>query len=208
MFILRVNAIFKTTLVAIALPLLSGGCAHDREGWNDHSLFRAIEFPDDTIPALNQAANGPGTSQEDRARAIFTLFGRYVQPGCSSAQFHQVATEVHWLDDSVVHRVGGYAGWMPLGGSLHGTVFDLYPFKAPTDKRARCWEIYFRLSGDNLQEEDALRFLRGAMGLDSTVRMEEFALRLPHSVYHPDRSIGRIEKFSLLGVHVYDEMGR
>jgi hypothetical protein len=203
-----VNEALKIILAAIALPLFCVGCAHDRDGWNDHSLLRSIEFPEDTIPALNQAANESANSQEDRARAIFTLFGRYVQPGCSSAEFHRIAADVRWLDGTGFYRVGAYAGWMPLGGLLHGSVFELYPFKVGTDKRGSCWHIYFRLSGDNLQQEDALSFLRGTLTSDSTVKMEEFALCLPHSIFHPDRSIGRIEKFSPRGVHVYEEMGR
>jgi len=203
-----VNEAFSIVLVGVVIPLVCGGCARDREGWKDQSLLRSIEFPEDTIPALNQAANEPTNSQEDRARAIFTLFGRYVQPGCSPAEFHRIVSDVRWLDGSELYRVGAYAGWMPLGGLLHGTVFELYPFKVGTDKRGSYWHIYFRLSGDNLQQEDAVSFLRGTLASDNTVKMEEFALCLPHSIFHPDRSIGRIEKFSLRGVHVYEEMGR
>jgi hypothetical protein len=198
------HRIAQAILLVFALVALAG-CASDRKGWHDHSLLRSMAYPEDTVAALNETANDQSASQEDRARAIFTLFGRYVRPGCSAADLHRVATNVGWLQGSKLCRVGYYTGWIPVDDPFQDTVFCLYLFSAPADKRAQYWHIYFRLAGENLQDEDALTFLKGSGGAGSTRRMPEFALCFPHSIFHPDRALGRIETFSPRGVRVREE---
>jgi hypothetical protein len=199
--------VLKWILLFIALPFIFAGCAHNSEGWHDTSLLRSIEYHEDTIPTLNETANRTSNTQEDRARAIFTLFGRYLQPGCSSSEFHRVLTDGGWLQDSRLYQIGAYSGWIPIDDPFEDSVFYVYPFPAGGDKRASQWHIYFRLTGRQ-QKEDASSFLRGTASAESATRMAEFALCFPHSIYHPDRTIGRIERFSIRGVHVYGEMGR
>jgi hypothetical protein len=206
-FILAVKRVVTPMLLFIALAFVSSGCAHNREGWHDTSLLRSIEYPEDAIPVLNEAANNRSGTEEDRARAIFTLFGRYLLPGCSSSEFHRVFTDVGWLQDARLYPIGAYTGWIPIDEPLEDTVFRVYLFPAGPDKRASQWHIYFRLTGRQ-QKEDALSFLQGTAPPKSAMKMAEYALCFPHSIYYPDRAIGRIERFSPRGVHVYEEMGR
>jgi hypothetical protein len=181
--------------------------------WRDTSLLRSTTFVEDTIPALNETANSTTNTPEDRGRAIFTLFGRYLQPDCSSSEFHQVFTDVGWLQKARLYPLGGYTGWVPIEESSpsEDAVFVLDLFPAESDARAQRWEIYFRLTNrwkNDQWDYDALRFLQGSESAESVSKMAEFALCFPHSIYHPNRSLGRIERFSTFGVHVYEEMGR
>lgn len=197
----------KGLLTGLGLCALLVECAHDRGHPQSRSIFRSTDYPEDTLATLNETANDQTEGQEDRARAIFTLFGRYVRPGCSSPEFHQVAPDVGWLARAKLSKITMLGGWIPIDMTFEDSDFCLQLFASPTDERASQWHIYFRLTGQ-LQPSDALAFLRGAMASGSSTRMQEFALCLPHSIYHPDRAMGRIERFSTAGVHVYEEMGR
>lgn len=193
-------------MLPIALAFISAGCANDHMEWHDTSLLRSNEFSEDTIPALNETANSTSNTQEDRGRAIFTLFGRYLQPGCSSSELRQVLTDVGWLKDSELQRLGTWSGWIPISYPFEDTEFCLCLFPTGPDKRANEWHVYFRLTGQQ-EKADALRFLRGSASAGSGTKMAEFALCFPHTIY-PDRATGRIERFSAQGIHVYEEWSR
>ena len=204
------KSMVKLLLMLGVVASISAGCARDHEEWHETSLLRSIEYqyPEDTIPALNETSNSRSNTQEDRARAIFTLFGRYLQPGGTASDFHRVFTDVNWLQNSRILRIGAYTGWIPVDDPLSpiNSVFCLYLFPDGPDKRASQWHIFFRLTGEE-GKNDVLKFLQGVESVGSPVKMPEFALCFPHSIYHPDRARGRIERFTTQGVQVYEECG-
>jgi hypothetical protein len=199
-----VNRLSQMFLLGVGLPLLLAGCAHDRERWDDSSIAQSMSGGE-SVATLNAVANDPAKNQEDRARAIFVLFARFVRPGCSSAEIHRVLTNVSWLRDADVYAVRYFAGWGPIMGSLDDTIFEVRPFPGAFDLRPSQWCVAFSLSGD-LREGDAMAFLKGDPSVASPIRMREFALCYPASLA-PGRSMGRFEVFSTRGIHVYNEWG-
>ena len=198
----------RLCLLSLLLPglaILASGCAHDRERWDDGSIAKNVSFSGENIAALNGVANDPAKGQEDRARAIFVLFARFVHPGCSSTEVRKVLTDVSWLRSSSIQAVRCYGGWGPITGSLGDSIFKVYPFPGAFDLRSSQWCVQLSLSGD-LREADAMAFLSGDPSISPSVRMGEFALCYPPSLA-PGHSLGRFEVFSTRGIHVYNEWG-
>jgi len=166
--------------------------------WNG----RTILPNDESVTALLARANNPTGNQADRARAVFTLLARHVRPGSSATDVHRVLTDTAWLQQTHLHGFRALAGWIPVEMGSDHTVFRMYLFPADADKQWSPWVIYFRMSG-MLRDEDALVFLRGERAIEST-RLVEFALCFPHSS-KPGNLVGRIERFSREGIHIYDE---
>lgn len=194
-------AVFTSVVAFAALSM--AGCSSDRGGglsWRDRSILP----PGQRIPALNSIANDRSKGQEERARAVFTLFARHIRPGSSAEEAHRALLDLRWLKDSQLRKIVTVGGWLPVEWTSDNTVFqvDLFPNGAETPWSP--WVIYFSLSGRlpngrSRSEDEALEFLHGSAALYGNPKVEEFALCFPAD---PRSKKFRIERFSRRGMHV------
>ena len=196
--------------------LRSGYAEPETLSWNAVTTLKT----DATIAALNAQANNAATNETERSKAIFALFANYIKPGQTAAEVHRVLTDTAWVKGAQLFRMGDLAGSTFIEMTTEDSVFclGLFPHKkkwsdwpsasaAPQGVMAETapethWWLYLRLSGSQLQNEDALAFLRGEP-VAGNPKIIEFALCLPHPT-SPGRLAGRIERFSKYGIHAYD----
>ena len=127
-----------------------------------------------SIRALNERANDPCLTQEQRMHAVFELFHTYIKPGFTSREVHAVLTDTRWLNKSKIHLFTVLAGEIPIELTDKDSTYSLVLFPA-SDKDN--WVVYFRLSGGSMRpESQALGFLKGEMDFGDNVRVVEFAL--------------------------------
>jgi len=158
---------------------------------------RSIMSSNRTIAELNALANEKKASRADRARAVFSLFANYIRPGDSAVEIRRVLVDTRWLQESTVEGVYDIAGWVPADFTADDTVFSIHLLHVGTDKERSPWFIYFRLSGRHSyeRERDGLRFFQSDTTLPGNPKIIEFALCFPEG--------GRVERFTMKGVHVY-----
>jgi len=164
---------------------------------NEHTILPQGE----SVASLTSRANDSSNSQEIRARAVFTLFARHIQPGSSVSEVHRVLTDTAWLKESDLQGLRILAGWVPVEFTTEDTIFGIALFPMSSASGWSPWVIYLRLSG-HIQDEEALKFLRGAPGMEKT-KLLEFALCFPS----PPNQTGRIEMYSPKGLRVLHETG-
>jgi TPR repeat protein len=166
--------------------------------WKDRSVLPKRLRTD----FLNAIANNQAADQATRAMAVFTLFGRKIQPGASAVEVHRAMKGVQWLGDSELRAVHGIGGWAPLEvGVFEDTMFSLSLFQLDKAKHWSPWNIYFRLTGGgNRTGRDARSFFEGDSNLGGSPKLAEYAL------CYPDGFEGKfmlIERFGVKGIHVY-----
>ena len=164
---------------------------------NEHTILPQGE----SVAFLTSLANDPSNSQEVRARAVFTLFGRHIQPGSSASEVHDVLTDTAWLKENNLKGVRILGGWVPVEFTAEDTIFSIALFPADSAGGWSPWVIYLRLSG-HIQDEEALKFLRGAPGI-GRIKLLEFALCFPS----PPNQTGRIEMYTPKGLRILHETG-
>jgi hypothetical protein len=191
-----------TCLATILLSLTIFGCAHQPPTSPGQKAGTVLP-PNDDIAALNARANDSNNSQEDRARAIFTLFAYHVHLGASATDIRRVFPNPAWVQQTHLYSGDLLTGWIPLDITPDESVFAIHLFPTGTDERWSPWIVYVRLTGRFLQYEDAVAFLRGERG-SWNPKLAEFALCYPNSS-EPRKFPGRIETFSREGVRVYED---
>ena len=192
------------TILSVLSVMALLGCAHRSESvsWNDHTILPGGE----SIASLNALASNQESNRADRARAIFTLFAHHIRPGFSAGEVHRILTDTNWMSEINLYGVYALGGWVPVEMTFEDTVFCLDLFPAEMDKQWSPWAIYFRLSGTTPEgpgrrKEEALAFLHGDTTVQGNPKLLEFALCFPEQ---PETRRGRIERFSRLGMYVYD----
>jgi hypothetical protein len=189
-------------LAAILSVLAMLGCAH-HPAESHRQTGGTILATNDNIAALNALANDPKHSQEERARAVFTLFAHHVQPGASATDLRHVFTNPSWVQQTHLYAGEDLTGWIPVEITADDTVFAIHLFPEGKDARWSPWIIYVRLTGRFLQYEEAVNFLKGERS-SWNPKLAEFALCYPNSS-EPRKFPGRIETFSGEGIRVYEE---
>ena len=153
-----------------------------------------------TLAELQQVANDASLKREKRVEAIFTLFANHVKLPASAAVMAKVFAGEKWLEPSNLGAIRVLGGWIPVDFGSDGSVFRVYLF--PDQKGWSDSVIYLRLSGDSGRpENEAIAFMRGDGGLKGDPELLEFALCFPPP---EKRQEGRIERFSIKGIHVYE----
>jgi hypothetical protein len=208
----------KVFLVLMTMVLVVGpSCVGTDKNKRDYSVLKDVPLGGDNVESLNKKANDTAEYEEERARAIFTLFARYITLPCSAAEFRRVMTNTDWLTNSELYKVGAYFGWYPIDPKPGETLFVLYPFPQGanhSNKRPSLWGICFTLTdspsrdplAQSMEKKDAIAFFSGNKSRGRELTMREFALCYPHSVF-PSRLLGRIEVFSPKGIRAYKEEG-
>ena len=190
---------------SVVMFLALAGCARQRQGsiawstetisWGDHTRLPKGE----TVEVLNARANNPTNNQAERARAVFTLLARHMRPGSAAHEVGRVFIDPGWLTETKLDYVWEINGWIPV--EFEDSVFRLSLFPADSAVGWSPWTIYFRV-WPGVLEEDVLEFLKGR-DVAGSAQLKEFALCFPPS---KPQGRGRIERFSVYGMHVYDEL--
>lgn len=194
------------SIVSWLTVIVLAGCAHDaaRAPWNGRTIL-----PDgQSIAALNILANDEKSTQEVRAKAVFTLFAHHIRPGFSAAQVRAVLTDTNWVSETNLYGVYSLKGKVPVDWTFDNTVFCMHLFPEEMEKRWSPWVIYISLpnsmsEGPMRSQEEALAFLRGDTSLPGDPKLLEFALCFP-DLDHGGRDIDRIERYAPQGLMVYD----
>jgi hypothetical protein len=164
-------------------------------GWNEVSRLKSTA----TIAQLNRVADDASLARETRAEAIFSLFANNVKPPGGAVAMSEIFRCNNWLSDTNLEGVYIVTGWVPIDWTFSDTAFCLRLF--PDKEGLSQWTIYFSLSGSCRTAEEARAFLRRAQDLKGNPRLKEFALCFP-----PEKEselLGRIERFSEMGIAVY-----
>lgn len=186
---------------SIAVVLTWTGCEHLPPPPSSHSS--TILPPVEDIASLNLRANDPNASQDERARAIFTLFAHQLRPGSSATDIRRILPNPAWVSQTHLYSVDELTGWIPLELTTEDTVFAVHLFPKSSNPPRSPWVVYLRLTGRFLQYEDAVAFLKGERGAWNP-KLSEFALSFPNPA-SSDKSTGRVEVFSGDGIRVYSE---
>jgi hypothetical protein len=145
------------------------------------------------LKQLRHLADDPSVPPEKRAKAIFTMFARFLRPPQTAASLHRILGKAKWLKKATVYRVWTIRALVPIEMTLESTVFMILPFPKP--KAASDWVLYMRLSGgEERSAKEARAFLQGCKRLKGKPRLDEFALSFPD---------GRVERFTLKGLIIY-----
>lgn len=129
--------------------------------------------PPSEIERLNEGANAPSLSREDRAKSIFALFANHIKVGDGPAEVHRVLIRTDWMKEAVIGGLGGLGGWIPIDLDNDDTVYRIQLF--PDKSGWSACVIYFRLSGGR-EEEDGRELLLGSTTLRGNPKLMEFAL--------------------------------
>ena len=218
--------ILCTMLSSLTIVVLAG-CARDQVS-NLSRSGRTILPGGQSVASLNLLANNTASNRADRARAIFTLFARHIQPGCTAVEVRKALTDINWLGEAGIGGVWAVGGWIPV------EMNDAFALSLFVDANGWSeWVIYMRLScttgrkedevvaflrqhampedelalsiaSQRLSTQEALAFLKGGSSLAERPRLQEFALCFPNLSEHHGRK-GRIERHGLKGIHVYEQ---
>jgi hypothetical protein len=171
--------------------VLACGCGPDVPADGDPGRTKVDERLAE-IQRLNQVANDPKEDRATRARAIFTLFGKYLQPGQGPEDIRTVLLRTDWLRTGDLQARRQRTGAPDDFLNQDDPRFGLYLF--PDNKGWSDWYIQLSVSGVGWDVADCRAFLQGQAEKGKTPKLEEYEL-----VSDPDN---RVEHYTQQGKEV------
>jgi hypothetical protein len=155
--------------------VLACGCGPDVPADGDPGRTRVDERLAE-IQRLNLVANDPEEDRATRARAIFTLFGKYLQPGQGPEDIRTVLLRTDWLRTANVIERSLRTGH-DLFLNHDDPRFRLYLFPDFPDKKGWSdWCISLSISGVGWDVADCRAFLQGRAEKGKNPKLEEYLM--------------------------------